>query len=59
MTTRLILPPGTDRRTPAEKQEAALVAAFRKMDARARVRLLRVARRQSSGRRHEFDNQIP
>jgi len=46
MTTRLILRPGTDRRTPAEKQEAALVAAFRRMDARARVRLLRVARRQ-------------
>lgn len=49
MTTRLILRPGTDRRTPAEKLEAVLLAAFRKMDARARVRLLRAARRQSGG----------
>ncbi|MDO8787781.1 MAG: hypothetical protein Q7J42_06895 [Sulfuritalea sp.] len=34
----------THRRTPAEKQEAALVAAFRRMLPRDRVKLLRAVR---------------
>jgi hypothetical protein len=42
MTTR-ITRPYKDRRTPAEKQEAALLAAFRRMGPRERFRLLRAA----------------
>ena len=43
MTTR-ITRPHKDRRTPAEKQEAALLAAFRRMGPRARFKLLRAVR---------------
>lgn len=37
--------PGTDMRTPEERQEAELLAAFRKLDAKSRIRLLRTAQR--------------
>lgn len=37
--------PLKDRRSPTEKQEAALVAAFRRMAPRDRFKLLRAARR--------------
>lgn len=37
--------PWKDRRTPAEKQEAALLAAFRRMGPRERFKLLRMVRR--------------
>lgn len=43
MTT--ITRPLTNRCTPAEKQEAALVAAFRRMGPRERFKLLRAVRR--------------
>jgi hypothetical protein len=36
--------PYKDRRTPAEKQEAALLAAFRRRGPRERFKLLRAAR---------------
>jgi hypothetical protein len=37
--------PLTNRRTPAAKQEAALLAAFRRMGQRERFKLLRATRR--------------
>ena len=36
--------PWKDRRTPAEKQEAALVAAFRRMGPKGKFKLLRQSR---------------
>lgn len=44
MTTSITRPPWVDVRTTAEKQEDALVAAFRRMGQRERVKVLRFAR---------------
>jgi hypothetical protein len=44
MTATICRPP-RDLRTTAERQEAALVAAFRRMGQRERMKLLRAARR--------------
>jgi hypothetical protein len=43
--TTAITRPLSDNRTLAEKQEAALVAAFRRMQPRERFKLLRATRR--------------
>jgi len=43
--THICRRPGTDVRTPAGKQEAALLAAFRRMAPGKRIKLLRAVRR--------------
>ena len=43
--TTTITRPMKDRRTLAEKQEGALLAVFRRMKPRERVKMLRAARR--------------
>jgi hypothetical protein len=45
MTTIICRRPGADVRTPAEKQEAALLAAFRRLTPRGRIMALKAARR--------------
>lgn len=41
MSTSITRRPGTDVRTPAEKHEDALLAAFRRISQRGQVKLLR------------------
>lgn len=43
--------PGTDVRTAEQKQEAALLAAFRRLEQRERRKVLKIARRPSPFRR--------
>lgn len=45
MTTSLTRPPGTDVRTREEKQEAALLAAFRRLTPKGRMMAFKAARR--------------
>lgn len=45
MTTSITRPPGTDVRTSQQKQEDALLAAFRRMTPKGRMMVFKAARR--------------
>lgn len=45
MTTSITRPPGTDVRTTQQKQEAALLAAFRRLTPKGKLMAFKAARR--------------